>query len=92
MDGSAGPYLHSHLPKQAALDAMGNAFVNKNINVHFDLGPGIYQGDPYVIFNFPVFNGSKRNFRRFVALCRWDHTMCVSRSAHDWVERRLPIS
>jgi hypothetical protein len=53
MDGSAGPYLHSHLPKQAALDAAGTAFANQNIQVHFDLGPGIYQGDPYVI-SYPV--------------------------------------
>jgi hypothetical protein len=49
LDGSAGAYLHSHLPKQAALDAVGDAFLNQNIMVHFDLGPGIYQGDPYVI-------------------------------------------
>jgi hypothetical protein len=51
LDGSAGPNLHSHLPKQAALDAVGTAFLNQvpSINVHFDLGPGIYTGDPYVI-------------------------------------------
>jgi hypothetical protein len=49
LDGSAGPYLHSHLPKRAALDAVGAAFANQNIAVHFDLGPNIYQGDPYVV-------------------------------------------
>lgn len=49
LDGSAGPYLHSHLPKQAALDAVGTTFANQNIAVHFDLGSGIYPGDPYVI-------------------------------------------
>ena len=50
LDGLAGPYLHSHLPKQAALDMVGNAFKNapvdcdpvthvcKGVNVHFDLG------------------------------------------------------
>ena len=53
LDGSAGAYLHSHLPKEAALDAVGDAFANQNINVHFDLGPGIYQGNPYVI-SYPV--------------------------------------
>jgi hypothetical protein len=53
LDGSAGPYLHSHLPKEAAIDAVGDAFKTQNIGVHFDLGPGIYQGDPYVI-SYPV--------------------------------------
>src|SRR5262245_11358404 len=53
LNGSAGSYLHSHLPKQAALDAVGVAFANQNINMHFDLGPGIYQGDPYVI-SYPI--------------------------------------
>jgi hypothetical protein len=51
--GSAGTYLHSHLPKQAALDKVGDAFSAQNIHIHFDLGPGIYQGDPYVI-PYPV--------------------------------------
>jgi len=49
LDGSAGPHLHSHLPKQDALDAVGATFAKQNIGVHFDLGPGIYQGDPYVV-------------------------------------------
>jgi hypothetical protein len=44
--------LHTHLPNQATLDAVGSAFANNPENpiyVHFDLGPGIYAGDPYVI-------------------------------------------
>jgi hypothetical protein len=47
--------LHSHLPKQAALDEVGAAFEKQNIKVHFDLGPGIYNNppDPYVI-QYPV--------------------------------------
>ena len=61
LDGSAGPYLHSHLPKQAAIDKVGDALclrdsvthLCRGVNVHFDLGPGIYQGDPYVI-SYPV--------------------------------------
>jgi hypothetical protein len=53
LDGSAGTYLHSHLPKQAALDAVGDAFAAQGINVHFDLGQNIYAGDPYVI-PYPV--------------------------------------
>ena len=58
MDGSAGSYLHSHLPKQAALDAVGGAFAAQQINVHFDLGvnslgQNVYPGDPYVI-SYPV--------------------------------------
>ena len=47
-DGSNN-VLHSHLPKQAALDAVGEAFSAHNINVHFDLPSGIYGSDPYVI-------------------------------------------
>lgn len=53
LDGSAGADLHSHLPKEAALDAVGAAFANQNIDLHFDLGTDIYQGDPYVI-SYPV--------------------------------------
>jgi len=55
LDGSAGPYLHSHLPKKAAIDKVGDALKNQNpsVSVHFDLGPLIYQGDPYVI-SYPV--------------------------------------
>ncbi len=53
LDGKAGPLLHSHLPKKDALDAVGAAFSAQNVNVHFDLGAGIYQGDPYVI-SYPV--------------------------------------
>jgi hypothetical protein len=41
--------LHSHLPKQQALHAVGQAFFNQHINVHFDLPPGVYTGDQYVI-------------------------------------------
>jgi hypothetical protein len=57
LDGSAGLPKHSHLPKQAALDAVGQIFANQGINVHFDLGPGTYQGDSYVI-SYPVPNPS----------------------------------
>jgi hypothetical protein len=53
LHGSAGIILHSHLPKQAALDLVGDAFARGNIRAHFDLGPGIYQNDPYVI-SYPV--------------------------------------
>jgi hypothetical protein len=53
LDGKAGNFLHSHLPKQAALDIVGSAFAAHNINVHFDLGSGIYTSDPYVI-SYPV--------------------------------------
>jgi hypothetical protein len=53
LDASAGNYLHSHLPKQAAIDKVGAALKSHGINVHFDLGPGIYQGDPYVV-SYPL--------------------------------------
>jgi hypothetical protein len=49
MNGSAGSYLHSHLPKQAALDAVGQTLELQGIKVHFDLGPNIYPSSPYVI-------------------------------------------
>src|SRR5262249_45393139 len=60
LDGSAGPYLHSHLPKQAALDMVGDAFAAQNVQVHFDVGSTNYAGncsathpavcpDPYII-------------------------------------------
>lgn len=51
MDASAGPYKHSHLPQQATIDYVGQTFANQGVNVHFDVGPGIYAGDPYVIPN-----------------------------------------
>ena len=40
---------HSHLPKEAAIDTVGGVLSNQGINVHFDLGPNVYQGDQYVI-------------------------------------------
>ncbi len=48
LDKSAGAFAHSHLPKQAAIDAVGDAFSAQGVNVHFDLG-NVYQGDRYVI-------------------------------------------
>src|SRR6266581_876456 len=64
-DGTCKTVAHSHLPKQQALDNVGNAFKNapvdfnpitkqfQGVKVHFDLGPGIYQGDPFVV-TYPV--------------------------------------
>jgi hypothetical protein len=40
---------HSHLPSQAVLDKVGNAFKKQGINVHFDVGNNYQNGDPYVI-------------------------------------------
>ncbi|MBZ5615084.1 MAG: hypothetical protein LAO23_13825 [Acidobacteriia bacterium] len=53
MDGKAGNYLHSHLPKQDALDKAAAVLAGQGITVHFDLGPGIYAGDPNVV-SYPV--------------------------------------
>ena len=58
LDGSAGLPLHTHLPKQAALDAVGLAFANQGIHVHFDLGTNsqgqnLYPSDSYII-SYPV--------------------------------------
>jgi hypothetical protein len=59
LDGSAGTYLHSHLPKQAAMDMVGDAFAKQTVHVHFDVGLTNYAGncstttaacpDPYII-------------------------------------------
>jgi hypothetical protein len=43
-----GNILHSHLPKEDAINAVGKVFGEQQINVHFDLGSK-YQGNPYVI-------------------------------------------
>ena len=50
---------HSHLPKQEALDKVGEAFAAQGINVHFDVGPNYLASckitlpsacpDPYII-------------------------------------------
>jgi hypothetical protein len=40
---------HMHLPTQAALDMVGDAFKAQGINIHFDVGNIFYQGDPYVV-------------------------------------------
>ena len=53
IDGLADPYKHSHLPKLAALDQVGDALKRAGVRVHFDLGAGIYQGDQYVI-SYPL--------------------------------------
>ena len=47
-----GAGAHSHLPKQAALDKVGDAFLARGIHLHVDVGNN-YQGlgDPYVIAN-----------------------------------------
>ena len=58
LNQSAGALAHSHLPKQAALDTVGNIFANQNVNVHFDVGvnsqgQNIYPTSPYVV-QYPV--------------------------------------
>jgi hypothetical protein len=53
MDGKAGSYLHSHLPKRDALDQAAAVLAGQGITAHFDLGPGIYAGDPNVV-SYPV--------------------------------------
>jgi hypothetical protein len=47
---------HSHLPQKAALDLVGQRFLDKHIHVHFDLGPiapSNYAGDLFVISPVP---------------------------------------
>ncbi len=53
-DGMCSSSGHVHLPKQAALDMVGNAFLAQGIHLHFDVGNN-YQGDPFVIpFTLPT--------------------------------------
>lgn len=44
-----GTLPHSHLPQQSTLDSVGTTLENQHINVHFDVGAGIYPGDPFVV-------------------------------------------
>jgi len=75
LDGLTGPYKHSHLPKQQALDLVGDAFLKQNINIHFDVGSN-YAGnvstttgganpDPYIIQNGKGGN----SISEFVTVC-----------------------
>src|SRR5690348_7389286 len=89
LDGSAGAYLHSHLPKQQALDMVGNAFAAKSIHVHFDVGnvyqtpraggPSIACGattcDPYIISNGTGGNAISEG----TVLCTDSNTLCQYR-------------
>jgi hypothetical protein len=45
---SGGALGHSHKPKQAAMDMVGDAFSLQGIHLHVDCG-NCYAGDPYVI-------------------------------------------
>jgi hypothetical protein len=64
---------HSHLPKQAALDAVGSAFSAKGINVHFDVG-NVYQSDPPLIIS----NGTGGNaIPESALLCTDGATLCA---------------
>lgn len=86
LDGSAGTYLHSHLPKQQALDMVGNAFAAKGIHIHFDVG-NVYQTprvggpsvpcgtgncDPYIIPNGTGGNAISEG----TVLCTDSNTLC----------------
>lgn len=46
---SGGTLGHSHMPKQAALDKVGDAFLAQGIHAHFDVGNNYQNGDPYII-------------------------------------------
>ena len=88
LDGSGGAYLHSHLPKQQALDMVGNAFAARGIHVHFDVG-NVYQSprsggpsglcggvacDPYIISNPPGTGGNA--ISEGTLLCTDSTTLC----------------
>jgi hypothetical protein len=88
LDGSAGAYLHSHLPKQQALDMVGNAFAARGIHIHFDVG-NVYQSprlggpsvpcgtgtcDPYIISDPPGTGGNA--ISEGSLLCTDSATLC----------------
>lgn len=58
LDGSAGTYLHSHLPKQQALDMVGDAFAKQNVHVHFDVGTK-YNGQTVCKVTPPAFTNQQ---------------------------------
>jgi hypothetical protein len=83
-DQSPGPYLHSHLPKQAALDMVGNAFANKGIHIHFDVGnvyqiqsPADLNPDPYIIPYKPNSAYSGHPISEASVLCTDSATLCA---------------
>lgn len=86
LDGGASSYVHSHLPKQAALDKAGDAFLRAGIHVHFDMGnvyqkamtggPSISCGanlcDPYIISGGTGGNSIPEN----ATVCTDSTTLC----------------
>ena len=77
-DQSPGPYLHSHVPKQAALDMVGKAFTNRGIHVHFDVG-NVYQNppDPYIIPFNPNSAYGGHAISEACVLCTDSATLCA---------------
>src|SRR5215472_4454453 len=103
LDGSAGNYLHSHLPKQAALDMVGDAFAAQKIHVHFDVG-NVYQSplpggpsancgtqlcDPYIVSN-PAGTGGHA-ISESAVVCTDSATLCQfpGKPAVGWKEGLL---
>jgi hypothetical protein len=74
MDGLAGPYQHSHLPKQDALDGAGAIFAKHGIHVHFDVGSN-YPNDNsgYIIPNGTGGNAISES----LLLCTDGATLCA---------------
>jgi hypothetical protein len=48
MHGTDGHLQHLHIPKYAALNAIGSTFLNHGIALHFDVGNN-YPGSPFII-------------------------------------------
>jgi hypothetical protein len=88
LDGSTGLPKHSHLPKQQALDMVGDVFAKQNIHAHFDVGTN-YNGvafckltpalpgqavcpDPYIIQGGTGGNAIPES----AALCTDSGTLC----------------
>ena len=47
-DSTTGTILHSHLPKQLALDKVGDAFAKQSVHIHFDVGTNFNAAGPLI--------------------------------------------
>ena len=98
---------HSHLPKQAALDMVGDTLAAQNIHIHFDVG-NVYQSplaggpsgmcgipalacDPYIISNPPGTGGNK--ISESTVLCTDSTSLCQfpGQAAVGWKEGLLHL-
>jgi len=69
---------HSHLPKQAALDTVGDAFAAQSINVHSMSGPTNYQGDSCLATASPHLSRILTSFREEQGATQFLKPLCFA--------------